>query len=264
MRDVYYRAGVVDDLALRIACLKLVVPDSVVVTDRSAAWLWGATMALAPNDHLTAPRVSVFCPPGHRLRNGLAASGERMLRPEDVREVDGLRVTSPLRTAADLGRLLHRDQAFAAMDALAALGDFVVPELVAATPRFKGYRGVIQLRELAPMVDPRSQSQAESILRLRWIDRGIPTPELQWSVPALGGGRYYLDLALPGPRFGAEYDGEEFHGEGQRSHDEVRRTWLRGPEDWIIVVIRRSNLFGQNADVDQLLDVGYRRALNRR
>ena len=82
-------------------------------------------------------------------------------------------------------------------------------------------------------------------------------------MPAPHGGRYYLDLALPSRRFGAEYDGEEFHGEDQRWHDETRRSWLRGPEDWIIVVIRRRNLFGQSADVDQLLDDGYRQALNR-
>ena len=68
----------------------------------------------------------MFSPPGYRLRNGLVASGERMLRPEDVVEIGGLRVTTPLRTACDLGRLLHRDQAFAAMDSLAGLGAFSV------------------------------------------------------------------------------------------------------------------------------------------
>ena len=119
-----------DDLAFRVSVLKLMVPDSCVVTDRTAGWLWGADMILAPNDHLVTPRVSVFCPPGCRLRNGLTASGERGLAPRDVAEIEGLRVTTPFRTACDLGRLLHRDQAIAALDSFAGLNAFTLDELV--------------------------------------------------------------------------------------------------------------------------------------
>ncbi len=126
IRGVYYSSSLEDSLELRVAVLKLVVPDACVVTDRTAGWLWGANMILAPNDHLVVPRVSVFSPPGYRLRNGLTNSGERRLRTDDVVELDGLRLTTPLRTACDLGRLLHRDQAFAALDSLARLGVFTV------------------------------------------------------------------------------------------------------------------------------------------
>ena len=51
-----------DTLALRVDVLKLVVPPDCVVTDRTAGWLWGALMILAPNDHLQTPRVSVLLP----------------------------------------------------------------------------------------------------------------------------------------------------------------------------------------------------------
>ncbi len=90
----------------------MVVPEDCVVTDRTAAWLWGAGSALAPNDHLKVPKASVFAPPGRRLRNNLTASGERMLTDRDVVELGGLLVTTSLRTACDLARLLHRDQAW--------------------------------------------------------------------------------------------------------------------------------------------------------
>ena len=53
-----------------------------------------------------------------RLRNGLCASGERSFRPSDLTTIGGLTLTTPLRTAWDLGRLAHRDSAIGALDAL--------------------------------------------------------------------------------------------------------------------------------------------------
>ena len=141
VRGLYVRAEVEDSLSLRIQMLRLVVPRDCVVTDRTAAWLWGAAAALAPGDHLVTPAISVFAPPGRRLRNGLVDSGERRLSPDDVQELDGLLVTTPLRTACDVARLLPPDHALAAMDALAAVGPFTVDELNAEVARFKGYRG---------------------------------------------------------------------------------------------------------------------------
>ena len=58
----------------------------------------------------------------------------------------GLRITTPLRTAWDLGRLAHRDRAIGALDALLRHGSFTRGELVAGVERFKGMRGVVQLR----------------------------------------------------------------------------------------------------------------------
>jgi hypothetical protein len=253
-----------DDLGLRVAVLRLVVPDACVVTDRTAAWLWGAPRVLAPGDHLSTPAVSVFSPPGHRLRNGLVASGERQLVKTDVAVVDGLRVTTPLRTACDLGRLLHRDQALAGMDALTSLGGFCVDDLVPEAARFAGYRGVIQLRALAPLVDPLSGSPGEAALRLRWYDAGLPRPCCQIPVVSPTGGSYYIDLGLEELRFGAEYDGEEFHGPEQREHDGERRRWLRGPQDWSLVVTRRENVYGQQQDACELLRAAYDAARRRR
>ena len=43
--------------------------------------------------------------------------------------------------------------------------------------RFRGFRGVVQLRCLAPLGDGRAESPGESALRLHWYDAGLPTPE---------------------------------------------------------------------------------------
>ena len=252
VRGVYHRPDVEDTIALRIAVLRRIVPADCVVTDRSAGWLWGAKMILEPGAHRAAPDVQVFCPPGRRLRIGLVSSGERMLAAGDVVELDGLRVTTPLRTTCDLGRLLHRDQALAAMDSLAALRAFDRDQLLRSVHRFKGYRGVIQLRILAPLVDPLAGSPGESILRLRWLDAGLPRPTCQVPVASPTGARYYVDLGLPEHCFGAEYDGAEFHGEAERTHDEARRRWLRD-RAWTIVVVRAQNIHGRLQDAERML-----------
>lgn len=257
IRNVFHRAELTDTLALRVACLRLVVPPDAVVTDRTAGWLHGAPRILAPNDHLVVPPVSVFCPPGRRLRNGLTTSGERTLQDADILSIDGLRVTTSLRTACDLGRLLHRDQAIAALDSLLRLDSFSQQELLAQLPRFRRYRGVVQLRELAPLSDARAQSPPESIVRLRWLDLGYPTPTPQ--VEEVGPrGSYFIDVGNREHRVGAEYLGEEFHDEMHAAYDEERVDWLRGPRRWTIIEVRRSNLFGPEADFDIQLARAFR------
>ncbi|MDQ6688281.1 MAG: hypothetical protein M3Z50_11850 [Actinomycetota bacterium] len=264
LRGVYVAANAPDTLLLRAQALRLVVPEAAVVTDRTAGWLHGASRILAPNDHLAVPRVSMFSAVrGTRLRNQLTISGERGFKRGDVTVVHGVLVTTPLRTALDLGRLLHRDQAFAALDAMLRLGVFSSENLVEGVRRFRGYRGVRQLRGLAPLADGRSESPGESVLRLRWLDHPLlPRPEPQ--VPVVTRlGAFWLDLGVERLRFAAEYDGEEFHGPGEERHDEQRRELLREQDGWTIVVARRRDIFGRHQRVDEWLMSGYRDALAR-
>lgn len=257
LRRVYVAAGLEDTLPLRLSALRLVVPSGCVVTDRTAAWLWAGDRMLAPNDHLAVPRLHVFAPPGRRLRNSLVDSGERMLAEADVTSLEGVLVTTPLRTACDLGRLLHRDQALGALDVLSALPGASPADIARAVTRYKGYRGVIQLRSLLPLADPRCRWPSESILRLRWYDAGLPRPVCQIEVPTPWGTTYTLDVGLPALKYAAEYDGEAYHGADRHEHDEARRDWLRHDGSWVIVVLRRDNVHGPGQDAERLLREGY-------
>lgn len=267
VKGVYVATQVPDSLGLRATALRLVVPPDAVVTDRTAGWLLGAPMVLAPGDHLVVPKVSMFLNrKGARLRNDLSASGQRTLRPEEVTEVLGLRVTTPLRTACDLGRLLHRDRAFAGLDAMLRLGVFTPDELWEATRRFRGMRGVRQLRGLVPLADGRAESPGESILRLRWLDLlTMPAPELQIEIERSGRLSYWLDLGVVRLRFAVEYDGEEWHRRTpeQRERDRRRRAWLREERDWIIVPVTKENVFGHDRDIESILVKGVRDARGR-
>ncbi len=262
LRNAYVDSSLSDTLDLRTRILALVVPEGCFVCDRTAGWLHGANMILAPGDHLVVPPVSMFRhADAGRLRNALASSGERTLSSGDLVNIGGIWVTTPLRTALDLGRLLKRDQALAALDSLLRLGVYSLEELRAEVYRFVGQRGVRQLRALVPLADAGAQSPPEAALRLRWYDAGLPRPRLQ--IPVIVDGRvvYYLDMGLEELLFGAEYDGEEWHSEDQdTAYDDARRRWLGQQRNWQIEVFGRVNVYGRNQDATERLAAAFRRA----
>ncbi len=175
LRGVFHAAQLPDGPELRITCLQLVVPPSAVITGRTAGWIHRAPMILAPGDHLRVPPVEMQLTPGNRLKNSLAAGGERTFLAHEVVEIEGLLVTSKLRTTVDLGMGLGRGQAFAAMCAMAKVADFEHADLrheLRERGRFAGYRGVRQARDLEPKVNPAFGSPAECVLGLSWDDHG--------------------------------------------------------------------------------------------
>ncbi|QWZ07030.1 type IV toxin-antitoxin system AbiEi family antitoxin domain-containing protein [Nocardioides panacis] len=260
LKGVYVAAQVPDSLTLRTRALRLVVPRDAVVTDWTACWFH--TGVLRAGQHVEVPPLSVFRPAGHdRLRNTLCASGERGFALGDLTHVGGLRVTTPLRTAWDLGRLAHRDRAIGALDALLRHGSFTRGELVAGVERFTGMRGVVQLRALAPLADARAESPGESTLRLRWLDLpSLPPPTPQVSITVGAVEVYRVDLGVPELRYGCEYDGEEFHGAAHEAHDLRRRADLRGRFGWDVDAVRKRDVSGPTRDVERVLVEGIRRA----
>lgn len=262
LRGVYVAAQVPDDLLLRARALARVVPPDATVSDWTACWLHAGV--LPPGAHLGIPPVSIFRVPGKgRLRNELCNSGERSFARGDLTTIEAVAVTTPLRTAWDLGRFASRDWAMAGMDALLGTGDFTLHELVGGVERFRRQRGVVQLRELAPLADGRAESPGESVLRLRWLDLpSLPSPEPQVSIKA-GDGRetYRIDLGVRSLRFGVEYDGEEHHSrEEDRAHDLRRRRDLAVRHGWTVLPVTRQNVFGVNRDVERILYEGVRQA----
>src|SRR5262245_24490672 len=64
VKGVYVGSGAGDSLDLRVAAMRLVVPEDGVVVDGHAGWLLGAEMTLAPGEHLALRPVSIYRPSG--------------------------------------------------------------------------------------------------------------------------------------------------------------------------------------------------------
>lgn len=254
VRGAYAVAQLPDSIELRAGALRLVVSDGAVVTDRTAAWLHEVDVLPRRAVHEPVP-LDVFSASGSRVRRPGVASGIREFSDRDLTQINGVLLTSGLRTASDLGRLLSRYDAIGALDAFLRWG---VPrhELEWGVHRFKGYRGVVQLRELVAFADSRAESMPESALRLHAADADLPplTPQV-WV-----GGRYCVDLGLPELRYAAEYHGVAFHtGREREEKDASRRAWLTD-ERWTVDEFWKVDVYGPHANPAAVMRAGLQRA----
>jgi len=219
--------------------MALVVGRTAVLCDRTAAWVHGVDcLSYAELDD--PPPVESCVLRGHEPTERPEVVGRtRDLRDEDIVVIGGVRVTSPLRTAADLLCLLPRREALAAADALMRAHGFTVADLRRLLVRYFRRRGVIQARDLAPLVDGRAESAGESWTRLVIIDHDLPTPQVQVWIDVDGRPTYRLDLAYAHARIAIEYDGAEHHTRrADRQRDEARRAWLRA-HGWRVIVVTK-------------------------
>lgn len=264
IRGVYLPTEAGDSRELRVACLKLVIPEDCVVVDRHAGWLLGAEMVLRPGEHLELRPLSVFRPSGNgRLRNDLTDSGERNLTPDDITEIGGIRVTTPIRTAWDLGRVRWTDDAISGIDAMLRLNAFSREEFLEGIERFRGMRWVTTLRAIAPLGDGRSESPGESVLRLRCIEAHV---HVEPQVEVFRDGRLAarLDLADEKLLSGFEYDGDEWHSTPEQiAHDRKRRGELVD-DGWLIPAFGKEDVFGRQRACDAVIRGTAREARARR
>jgi hypothetical protein len=173
------------------------------VSGRSAAALLGAKWADATlNAELTHANRH---PPA-----GITVHSETLL-PAEITEVGGIVVTSPARTAFDIGRRVSsRLRAVQLLDALANATDVKDVDVETIMSRHPGARGVMRLRRVLPLVDAGAESPQETRTRLALIDAGLPAPRTQIVVrDAYGEFVARIDMGYEELRVGIEYDGPQ-------------------------------------------------------
>jgi hypothetical protein len=249
LRGVFVRADVPDTVETRASAAALVVGPTSVITDRTAAWIHGVDVFIHTEHEVLPPIESCVLRGKSRSRRDGVDGRTRDLTPEDIMVVGGVRVTTPLRTALDLGCNLRRRDALAALDQFMLLHGLTHEQLARGAVRYFRRRGVIQLRRLIPLADSRIDSPRESWTRIEIIDAGLPVPELQFWIEIDGVPTYRLDLAYPHHRIAVEYDGEKFHDRTpeQREHDRKRRKWL-ADNGWTVIVVKRGDFTGAGLD----------------
>lgn len=144
-----------------------------------------------------------------RAPRGVKTRAELLLEGESQR-LGGLTVTTPERTAFDLGRRGTLTQAVARLDALAGATHFKVTDVAELADRHRHTRGLRQLEAAFGLVDAGAQSPKETSLRLLLINSGFPTPQTQ--IPILGPDgypKYFLDMGWEDIKLAVEYDGDQ-------------------------------------------------------
>ena len=185
----------------RLRAWELVLPPSAVWTHLSAAALRGWWL---PAD---VPRP-VFAAVGrgerHPQRRGLVVL--RLREPPTAEHVDGFRVATAPETLLALARDLAVLDLVPLADSALRAGDSTLPAL--AELGATGRPGAAALRRALPLLDARSESAWESVMRVLHRAAGVPVEPQH--VVRDDAGRFVAraDLRLVGTRRLHEYDGE--------------------------------------------------------
>ena len=205
LRDVYVHRDLADTPALRLAAVRLVVPDRLVVSGPAAAWLHGAAVGIDPLQlEVTGTYDERFASRrGVRRRHSQLDEG-------DVASLDDTLVTSPLRTAFDLSRFNDPLRGTAAVDAMLNRRLILPAEFAAYVDDHRGWTGVPRSRLVVRWMDAGAESLPETRLRLTIVWGGLPRPETQIEVrDQFGRVIARLDLGDRDKHVGAEYDGAQ-------------------------------------------------------
>ena len=101
----------------------------------------------------------------------------------ETQRVGGMNVTTPARTAFDIGRRVGLESGVQRVDALMNATDVKVSDIESVAALHPGVRGVKQLRRTLELVDGGAESPYESLTRLLFVRAGFPRPETQ--IPVL-------------------------------------------------------------------------------
>lgn len=220
----------------KVRAAALVHPEAIVVGEGAAAihGLW------CPRPGGWA-RVELATPQTHRR-----VAGVRLLRrridESDTTVVDGLRCTSPGRTALDIaagatlaeglvvvdsfGRLTGptRRQALAA-----SFRTDIREELLSVSARMRCVRGIDRARYAAALANPAAESAPESYARGLFLSAGFPEPAVGRPIRGADGRTYYADLYWPELRLIVEIDGAlKYQERGDLIEEKRREDALRG------------------------------------
>jgi hypothetical protein len=236
-RDVWVHADVPDTHEMRLAAVRLVLGAGAFVCGLTAAWIYGIEV-----QDRRGELVWVGCRTTHRLRTRSGClTREITVEDGDLKVVDGITMTTELRTVFDCSRWLSLVEAVVVADALSHAG-FVSPEeLQAYAATHRGLRGIRQFDQVIDLMDPLSESPMETRVRLLLVFAGLPRPQAQLIVTDLAG--LFVaraDLGYKEQRLLVEYDGA-FHWE-QRRADDLRREAMRAL-GWTVLVISADDYY---------------------
>ena len=221
LRDVYVYRDVPLDHRTWCRAAALVLPVGAAIGGLSAAYLWGFEFR-ADRVGVVVPRaLGLRLPPRMSVHHTTLADG-------DLTSRDGLPVTTPERTAFDLGRRLPRADALPLLDAMLHRHVLRRHALRAMVLDRFAWPGSARLLDLLTFADPRAESPMESRLRLVLADARLApsVPQCEIRHPD---GRFLAraDLAWPDLGVIVEYDGDHHRSPARFRQDVARLNAVR-------------------------------------
>jgi hypothetical protein len=211
-RSAYLLPGIEDSPLVRARTVQLLRPQAV-ASHELAAYIHMFALVRDPKLQFTGNDKSRRDIPGGQLFRWL-------LSDEDVEQINGLWVTTKLRTAVDLLRQQDRDVAVIAVDSALRSAQVSLDAIAARLELLTGDPFVRRAWKRFGQLDPKSDSPTESKVRMIMCDRDVH-PQTQVPVLGPGGETYYLDFLAGGVAFEAE--GFKYHGTPEAHEADVGR-----------------------------------------
>jgi hypothetical protein len=150
--------------------------------------------------------------------------------------MNGCNVTTPERTAFDIGRRGAVHSAVVRLDALARATGFKIDNVLRIAKCHPHAPGLRRLEAALELVDAGSDSPRESYLRLLLIDAGLPRPQTQ--IPVLGVDGIpvaYLDMGWEQHMVAVEYDGDQHRSDRRQYVKDIQRIEALERMGWVVV-----------------------------
>jgi hypothetical protein len=184
---------------------------------------------------IDADRSAAIIDTNRRPTLGIQVWDER-IESDEITVVDGMRVTTPVRTALDLARRYRGDVAVAAIDALAQAAEVKMADIELLVDRYRGRRGLRAARAALDLVDGGAQSPKETWLRLLLVRAGFPRPQTQIAVRnEWGWAEAYLDMGWEDIKIAVGYDGDQHRSSRYQYVKDIRRLETLERYGWIVV-----------------------------
>ncbi|SDO55881.1 DUF559 domain-containing protein [Geodermatophilus sp. DSM 45219] len=213
----------------RLALLAGLLPADAAYSHATAAALLGAHVDLPARAHVAMTPRRVL---PQRAEFVVHARG---LTEQDVVLHRGLRTTSGPQTWLDLAGQLPAHELLAVGDALMRGGHLPPEALARRLERAARVRGVVRARECAPLLDPRSMSRPESLVRYWLVTSDLPDPQPQLPVcDRWGRVVAHADLGYEEWKVLLEYEGRQ-HAEPEQFGRDVDRYSLVAADGWLVL-----------------------------
>lgn len=231
------------------------------LTRARAAWLWcGGTATLTGmsaaavlgTKWIDSDRPGELCRLNRRCPPGIAVHSYS-LASREICVADGIRITTPERTAFDIGRTLPPDQAVPVLDALINATNVKVDAVAALADKRPGLRGIRLLRSIPELVDGGAESPRESRLRLLLVQAGLPAPETQIEFfDEFGVARIRVDMGWRRWKVAVEYDGVQHWSDRRQRSWDIDRIAMLDALGWAVVRVSAEMLSRPHVIVERV------------